>query len=69
MTWIQKGNRYLCAPYMVTWVKQASGRPPGFECWIPIKDRYLVLGRGLATLEKAQAFCAGDRARRAPVPA
>ena len=69
MNWIQKGNRHLSSPYMLVWVRMSHGRPPGWECWIRIKDRYCILYRGVSSLDRAQELCTLDKARRDQVSA
>jgi hypothetical protein len=50
-SWLQQGNRWLSNPYQIV------GNVRGYEVWLRTRQRYGVLGREIATLEKAKQFC------------
>lgn len=56
MTWIQRGNSHLSAPYRVV----MSVR--GFEAWVFSRRHSGVLGREIKTLNQAKALCEKHKA-------
>lgn len=61
MKWLQRGNRYLSAPYHI----HASVR--GWEVWLNTKSKYGVLARELPSLIAAKEFCEKHRKDATPI--